>query len=435
VAKLLAGDVMEGWPEHATRFWMDRTMPDFWPPRPSRFWGRILRRLRQLYARNEWMVAEVECLGLEEAFSRFHPHDGVILAPNHSHEGDAHVLLEAARRVRRRFYFMVAWQAFRRHRGLDGWILQRMGCFSVDREGSDRRALRQAIELLTTGNHIVIFPEGEIHHLNERLMPLLEGVAFIAAYAQKKLGQSASEQRVWVVPVGIRYRFVDDVSTRLEAAMKRLESRMFWMKPPPEAPLHERIIRYGEFLLTIKEKEKLGRSGESDGDLPTRIANLINALLARHEQEHLHVSACANTVPLRVKALRRRLLEMGTAENVDEATCRKALDALDDVQLALQLFSYPGDYIKEDPTPERMAETIEKFEEDVFGVIRSIGRRRATVRFGEPIDMKTESASGHDRTVVSKLTDRLEAAIGQLLSSKPARGGECEPRLPTGGDH
>src|SRR5262249_53078259 len=101
---------------------------------------------------------------------------------------------------------------------------------------------------------------------------------------------------------------------------------------------------------------------------------------------------------------------------------------------ALQLFSYPGDYIKEDPTPERMAETIEKFEEDVFGVVRSIGRRRATVRFGVPIDMKAESASGHDRIVVSKLTDRLEAAISQLLSSKPAREGECEARLPTG-DH
>jgi 1-acyl-sn-glycerol-3-phosphate acyltransferase len=422
------GDVTEDWPAHPTRFWSDHAMPAYWPPRPSRFWGRILRRVRQVYARNEWLVVEVEVPGLEDSFRRFHPDDGVILAPNHSHEGDAHVMLDVARRLRRQFYFMVAWQAFRRHWGVDGWILQRMGCFSVDREGCDRRAVRQAVDLLAAGNHVVIFPEGEIHHLNERLMPLLDGVAFIAAQAQKKLAQSHPERRVWVVPVGIRYRFIEDVRPQLEAAMKRLEARMFWLKPLPEAPLHDRITRYGEFLLTIKEKEKLGRSGDGDGDLPTRIGNLINALLAGHERDDLHGPPSAETVPLRVKALRRRLLDLGAGENVDAATCRKALDGLDDAQLALQLFSYPGNYITEDPTCERMAETIEKFEEDVFGVARSVGRRRATVRFGEPIDMKAESETGRSRTLVAKVTDRLESGIEQLLSSQPSPAGECPPR-------
>jgi 1-acyl-sn-glycerol-3-phosphate acyltransferase len=422
MAKLLAGDVAEDWPEHPTRFWMDRTMPAYWPPRPSRFWERMLHWPRQVYARKAWKVMEVEFQGLQELFGRVQPQDGLLLAPNHSHEGDAHVMLEAARHVRRRFYFMAAWQAFRGHWGIDGWLLQRMGCFSVDREGNDRRAVRQAIDLLTTGNPLVIFPEGECHHLNERLMPLLEGVAFIATQAQKKQSQSDSGPRVWVVPVGIHYRFIEDVQPQLQAAMKRLEARMFWVKPPAEAPLHERIIRFGEFLLTIKEKDKLGRSGENEGDLPTRIANLINTLLARHEQEHLKGGISTEAVPMRVKALRRRLLDMGAAGNVDEATCRKALDGLDDVQFVLQLLSYPGNYIKENPTPERMAETIEKFEEDVFGVARSLGRRRATVRFGEPIDLKTELESGRGRAVVSKVTDRLEGAIQQLLSSTPAGG-------------
>ncbi len=405
----------DDWPDRSSRFWMDSTMPRFWPPRRSIFWSMVLGRLRRYYARHQWRVCEVEIEGLEAAFTRFGPNDGAVIAPNHSHEGDAHVLMEVARLARRHFYFMAAWQAFRGRRGLDGWILQRMGCFSVDREGTDRRAVRQAVELLATGNSVVIFPEGEIHHLNGRLMPLLDGPAFIACKAQRELGQAGSEARVWILPVGISYHFVEDVRPQLDAAMKRLEARMFWWKPPPGTPLHERIIRFGECLLTIKEKEKLGRSGENDGDLPLRISKLIDALLAAHETAFLNKNQSADPVPLRVKALRRRLLEVGADDQADKVTCCKARDGLDDVQLALQLFSYPGDYITEEPTPERMAETIEKFEEDVFGVIRSIGQRCARVRFGAPVDMKQACESGRTRPVIAKVTDELEATIGNLL--------------------
>ena len=390
-------------------------MPKFWPPRPSRFWATVLTRWRRYRARKHWLVSDVSVEGLEETFSRFASNDGIVIAPNHSHEADAHVLMEVTRRVRARLYFMAAWQAFQGHWGIDGWILQRIGAFSVDREGSDRRSLRQAVELLMTSHSVVIFPEGEIHHLNERLMPLLDGAAFIASRAQHKLEQAESDARVWILPVAIRYRFVEDISSQLDAAMKRLEARMFWWKPPQDASIQERIIRFGEVLLTIKEKEKLGRSGENDGDLPTRISLLIDSLLSRHEHELFEKSPSAPTIPLRVKALRRRLLAMGTDEQADEQTCRRALDGLDDVQLALQLFSYPGDYIAEGPTPERMAETIERYEEDVHGLARSIGRRRARVLFGEPIDMKQMCRSRGGRTDLAKVTEQLEESIGKLL--------------------
>jgi hypothetical protein len=406
-----------GWPERSTRFWTDATMPRFWPPRPSFLWGRVLDRVRPFYARRVWGVTEVAVDAPERAFKRFGPHDGVLLAPNHSHEGDAHAMLELARRVKRRFHFMVAWHAFCANNGFNGWLLQRMGCFSVDRVGTDRRSVRQATELLAGGESLVLFPEGEIHHLNDRLMPLLDGGAFIASKAQKLLAEKHPEARVWILPVALRYEFVEDVTARMEAEMKGLEARLFWWKPKPGAPLYERVIRFGEMLLTIKEKEKLGRSRENDGDLPARIGHLIDCLLAPHEQRHLGKSPSAETVSLRAKVLRRRLLELGTAEQADEETCRRALDGLDDVQLALQLCSYPGDYVAENPSPERLAETIEKFREDVYGARRPIGRRRARVILGEPIDMKRECASGRTRAVVTAVTDRLEDTIRQLLET------------------
>jgi 1-acyl-sn-glycerol-3-phosphate acyltransferase len=391
----------------------DGAQPDYWPPRPSRFWNAALGPLRRFYLRRYYGIAEVAVEGLDRLEQGIGPADGVLLAPNHSHDSDPHVMMEVGRRARRRFGFMAAWQIFRGHRGIDGWVLQRMGAFSVDREGCDRRAIRQAVEYLSSGHALVVFPEGEIYHLNDHLTPLLEGVAFMALTAQRDLEKSQSPGRVWVVPAAIRYRYLDDVTPQLEAAVAALEERLFW-KPRPGSALHERILQVGELLVTIKEKEKLGRSCEGEGDLPARIARLTGALLERLEKEHLKKSPAAETVPLRVKALRRHLLAAWADEAADPAARQQARAALDDVQLVLQLYSYPGDYVTEKPSVERMAETVEKFEEDMYGAARPKGRRRARVRLGEPIDLK-EVAAARARTAAHDVTARLEEAIQGLM--------------------
>jgi 1-acyl-sn-glycerol-3-phosphate acyltransferase len=392
---------------------IDGAQPDFWPPRPSRFWRSALAPLRRFYLRRYYGITEVGVEGAEPLLRQFGPRDGVLLAPNHSHDSDPHVMMEVGRRARRPFAFMAAWQIFRTHWGIDGWVLQRMGAFSVDREGCDRRAIRQAVECLSSGHALVVFPEGEIYHLNDRLTPLLEGVAFMALTAQRELEKSQSDGRVWVVPTAIRYRYLDDVTPKLEAAVAALEGRLFWT-PRPGSALHERIIQVGEILLTIKEKEKLGHVCEGEGDLPTRIAKLMEALLQRLENEHLKKSPSAETVPLRVKALRRHLLGVWADEKADPAARQQARAALDDIQLVLQLYSYPGDYLTERPSVERMAETIEKFEEDIYGAARPKGRRRARVLLGEPIDLK-QMAAERARTAAHDVTVRLEGAIQGLM--------------------
>ncbi|HEX5269914.1 MAG TPA: lysophospholipid acyltransferase family protein, partial [Gemmataceae bacterium] len=393
---------------------IDDAQPDFWPPRPSRFWKGALAPLRRFYLRRYYGVTEVVVEGADH-LARLGPADGVLLAPNHSHDSDPHVMMEVGRRAHRPFAFMAAWQIFRTHWGLDGWVLQRMGAFSVDREGCDRRAIRQAVECLSGGHALVVFPEGEIYHLNDRLTPLLEGVAFMALTAQRELDKAQSPGRVWVVPAAIRYRYLDDVTPKLEEAVGELEARLFW-KPRPGSTLHERIIQVGEVLLTIKEKEKLGRACDGDGDLPTRIARLREALLQRLENEHLKKSPSAETVPLRVKALRRHLLAARADDKADPAARERARAALDDVQLVLQLYSYPGDYLSEKPTTERMAETVEKFEEDIYGAARPKGRRRARVRLGEPIDLR-EASADRARGAAHDVTARLEAAIAGLMKA------------------
>ena len=104
----------------------------------------------------------------------------------------------------------------------------------------------------------MIFPEGEIYFLADRLTPLREGAAALAATAAKRLAKRG--KTVWVVPVGIKYRFLDghDPTPAFASVMDRLEDRFTW-RPRPDRPLVERIYRYAEGMLGLKELEYLGR--------------------------------------------------------------------------------------------------------------------------------------------------------------------------------
>lgn len=386
-------------------------MPRFWPPKPSRLWDVLLGPLHRRFMRGVG-IPDVQIEGMEK-LAAIDPKDGILICPNHSYTGDGPLMVEFGRRMPRRMYIMAAWHGFRGHWGIDGWILQRMGAFSVDREGCDRRAIKQAMELLTTGQSLCIFPEGEIYHTNERLTPLREGVAFIAATAQRELDKAGSSASVWLVPVCIRYRFVGDVLPALKEAMTRLEERVL-LTPKPELPLPERIMRFGEVALTIKEKDHLGHEGQ--GDLRTRLTNLTNHILTRLEGAHMKKSNAEEPIPVRVKLLRQHLLESVWEKNCDPAAFDAVRGALGDVHLALQLYSYPGDYISTQPTPERMAETIEKYEEDVYGTYaKPKGDRRAQVTVGEPINVKRDGGGGKLRAVVGEVTGTLEAELREMM--------------------
>ncbi len=388
--------------------------PQFWPPKPNRFWSLTLSPLRRFFLKRQFRIDEVIVEGAEN-LTGIPQTDGVLIAPNHSHDSDPHVMMDVARQLERRFYFMAAWQIFQTHSGIDGFVLQRMGAFSVDREGCDRRAMRTAMELLASNKNLVVFPEGEIYHTNARLTPLREGVAFMALSAQRDIIKAKAAAHVWIVPTAIRYRYVEDITAELEEAMDALEKRVA-MKPA-NLPLHQRMIRFGDMMLTLKEKEKLGQSNEALGDLPTRLRALINTLLERNETLHLKGTHPEDSVPLRVKNLRRHLLETLYDENAAEDKQTDARAALDDVQLVMTLYSYPGDYVSEQPSIERMAETMEKFEEDILGAAQPKGKRQARVIFGEPMDLRPIVETGRTRSAATDLTGKLEAAIQQLMKT------------------
>ncbi len=121
----------------------------------------------------------------------------IILAPTHRSRWDGLLLTMAmGRRVTKKdSRFMVTRSEMR---GIQGWFLKRLGCFTINQLSPSLSALRYAINLIEKGEQLVIFPEGKINHYGKKLI-LKEGLYRLAKLAAKKT------ESITIVPIGIAY--------------------------------------------------------------------------------------------------------------------------------------------------------------------------------------------------------------------------------------
>lgn len=382
-----------------------KTPPRWWSPKLNSFSWRFWRFMRKRMQHKDQRLVEIEVRGIEKLKGALEQNQGVLITPNHPGHADPLIVYEAAEKIGRGFYFMAAWQVLAKQRPLNRLILRNHGVFSVDREGTDMRAFRQAVDILQNKpNPLVIFPEGEVYHVNDTVTPFREGPAAIAMTALKK-----SDRPVVCVPCGIKYQYVEDPAEELVELMGRLEEQILWRRRD-DLPLTKRIYRFAEGAIALKELEYLGHT--ETGELPGRIRHLSQSILGGLETRY-HVEPNDATLPERVKAVRREAIKK-LEESEEQSLSHQARFDLDDLFMITQLFSYPGDYVSGKPTIERMAETLDKFEEDIFKVPTATirGVRRAVLSFGDPV---TVERTGNKKTAIHVLTETLEKAVQQLL--------------------
>jgi hypothetical protein len=91
---------------------------------------------------------------------------------------------------------------------------------------------------------------------------------------------------------------------------------------------------------------------------------------------------------------------------------------LADIYLAQQLAFYPPDYLSANPTPERLLETVERFEEDLTDVARIHPSIRAVVDVGEAIEVSPERTRSPDGDpLMNSIREQLET----MLAASAAR--------------
>ena len=121
----------------------------------------------------------------------------VVLAPTHRSRWDALMLTMAAgRRITNRdCRYMVTRSEMR---GLQGWFLNRLGCFPIDQGRPSLTTLRYAVDLLLSQQQLVVFPEGKINRFSEPVK-LKKGLIRLAQLASNK------GLDVKIIPVGLAY--------------------------------------------------------------------------------------------------------------------------------------------------------------------------------------------------------------------------------------
>ncbi len=138
---------------------------------------------------------QIQVLGQENL-----PRTGAtILAPTHRSRWDSMLIpyIAGPYALGRQVRFMTSANEMK---GLQGWLVRRLGGFPVDTDNPSLSSFRYAIELLHQGELMTVYPEGGLRYQGT-LQPLKKGIARIALQAQS----SQPQQDIKIVPISIRY--------------------------------------------------------------------------------------------------------------------------------------------------------------------------------------------------------------------------------------
>lgn len=348
--------------------------------------------------------------------------DRLLFVINHPSHSDPQALTEVQRRLGVDACFMAAYDVFLRGR-LCAWGMQKMGNFSIDREGSDRKAMAAAIKVLSEGKKALnIFPEGNVYLTNDRATPFLDGAAFIALKAQ-----AATDAAVKVVPVSLKFTHLTTPRETITERMINLGAASGHDFPPgsPETPI-DAVLGLGRHILGGYLK-KHGLHGKIPADDPSLYGLLekFAANLVAEIENGLEI-ATAEAAPLIARIAKARA-KIHQLRSDPAATPHPEIHGLADrAILALRIHGYLTPYLTERPTIDRYDETVERIAEDFHSrTMPRTGPRRAMARIGTPIDVGAFSDMKL-REALPALTEtmelRVQAGIDALNERNDAPG-------------
>ena len=388
----------------------------FVPPDSIRLWPALIQQFRlvDFYLKRKEGVVSYECRNLELAKESLERGDGVIWAPNHARYSDPLVLGWPARELKTAVFAMASWHLFN-DGWFDSWAIRKMGGFSIFREGTDRKSIESTIKILANAERpLILFPEGTTSRTNDHMMPLLDGVTFMARAAARRRAKDCGG-KVVLHPVGIKYLCDADVRPWAREQLSKLEQHFGWHTATGKS-IRQRTIYIAEAMLTLKEIEYLGSS--QSGDLPKRRDTLIQHILAMTERRlGFDVDEQAD-LRSRIRQIRgetsTRFFDSQTSDN------EKSLLRIDAARadLAQELMSYLECYLLPDSaTDTRIVETIHRMQESLFRKADPGMPLRAVVQFDQAIQVPpTKSPRDGPDPILESIAQRVQGILDNLAT-------------------
>lgn len=360
------------------------------------------------------------------------------------------------------------------------WLYPRLGGTPILRGKVDRMGLRSVRDLFANGSlPMAAAPEGATNGHNEIVSPLEPGIAQMGFWCVEDLLKAGRDEQVFILPLGIQYRYVEAPWKPLQKLLRELETACGLPanqdseeegEPSEEAKksLYKRLYRLGEHLLTLMEafytrfyhqplptiaskKEFYAENATEDNSLQAELplptsnaefASRLHALLdtgLRVAEQYFNVPPKGSLID-RCRRLEQAgwdyiyredlknieaisPLERGLADRIaEEASLR-----MWHMRLVESFVAVTGAYVWEKPTAERFAETS-LLMWDVMARIKggnpfrrpNLGKQWVQMTVGEPISVSDRWETYHAsrrgaKQSVADLTQDLQVALQSMI--------------------
>lgn len=401
-------------------------MLDFRPPKDNRLLIGLARTFRPLMLSIRMQDAEVEVLG--DGIERFKQLKGkhCMVCPNHSHRHDPEVMFILSCLAGEEFNFIAAREVFDWNRGLNGWFLQNMGCYSVVRGAVDRESFKMTKHLLVEGKKkLVLFPEGEISRQNDVLLPLESGAAQLSFMALDEMHKTKPEEPLYILPVALKYTYKIDLTPMLTELTTELEAKL-GIKDHSDPSLYKRVRKASEVVLKTLEEE-YDLKPAADAELNSRITGL-KAHILKTMAEVLHVNLPESGSHLDwVRVLRNTLDDHLYADEEDlppyqkkihDEKAEKIKSFYRDLDRVVRFIAIYDGYLSPPITQERLVNVLELIETEVYGEAKIKGPRKVLVTVGKPINLLDYYADykKSKKPIIEKLRSEMSEQLFSMLS-------------------
>jgi 1-acyl-sn-glycerol-3-phosphate acyltransferase len=348
----------------------------FYPPKLNPLLVRVFQIIAPFGAR--WFY-KFELVVSSESLDKIKSlqHKTLLLTPNHPTFQDPIVMFVLSAKLKEAFYYLAAYELFQ---GSLGWLLQRLGVYSIRRGLVDRPSITETLALLGDPEcRLVVFPEGGCSFQNDTVMPFRAGtvqLAFKAIDKQVKQGEPLPD--LYVVPVSIKYKYTQDMSKAIAQTLEGLEQALNLIPEANCSPYQRLRLIAEQVIVKIEQDYGLSTSQTDQKSWEERIGRLRIKILENCEQQ-LGITTNPNEMlrertyklenVLKTKAEELESDETNSESNLLTTEPALNLDLIDkSVKRLLNFDAIYDGYVAENPTPERFLDTLIRLEREVFDI-------------------------------------------------------------------
>jgi 1-acyl-sn-glycerol-3-phosphate acyltransferase len=400
---------------------------DFRPPEDNEFIINFTKLIFPLVLKFKLHGAELKVVG--DGLERFNKLKGkrTVVCPNHSYRHDPEVMFALADMADEEFNFIAAREVFDWNNGLNGWLLQQLGCYSVVRGAVDRESFKTTKNIIVQNKKkLVLFPEGEISRQNDVLLPLETGAVQLSYWALDELHKSQPDEPVFIQPVALKYTYKDDITEHLSWCMMKVERRL-GIDNHGETSLYKRVRAASEVVLSTLEREYNCKPQPTD-TLNERM-NRVKSEALQTMAEFLGVDLPSKGSHLDwVRVLRNTMDDFIYGETDElppyqrkiwEEKAGKVKRFYRDLDRVVAFIAIYEGYLTPPTTQERLSNVVELFESEVFGEVSVKGSRLIYIHIGEPINLLDKYADykKNKKQVIESVTLELSQQLSGMLDT------------------